>query len=41
MIEWSLENKTPSALKLFKNYELAIQKDIAVYFQTNFMISFS
>ena len=40
MIEWSLENKAPRALKSFNNYDYAFQKDVSVYFQTNFMFSF-
>ena len=40
MIEWSLENKTPRALKSFNNYDYAFQNDVAVYFQRNFMFCF-
>ena len=36
----SLENKTPRALKSFNNYDYAFQKDVAVYFQTNFMFCY-
>ena len=40
MIAWSLEDKTPRALKPLNNYEYAFQKDVAVYFQTNFMFCY-
>ena len=36
----SLENKTPRALKSINNYDYAFQKDVAVYYQTNFMFCY-
>ena len=40
MIEWSLENTTPRPLKSFNNYDYAFQKDVAVFFQLNFMFCY-
>ena len=36
MIKWSLGNKTHRA-EMLTNNDFAIQKDVAVYFKTNFM----